>query len=108
MVERVRVGTRDLNEPEQMGLLCRFPPRSKSVQRDQRDKIAPLRLAKQTDRQLQQTKCGHRLLSVVPIVSVRVEGGYAARCLLCGMTGPVRRSEQAARGVLSEEQVTLN
>ena len=29
-------------------------------------------------------RCGHRLLSVIPIVSMRVEGGYAGRCLLCG------------------------
>jgi hypothetical protein len=50
-------------------------------------------------------RCRHRLLSVVPIVSVRVEGGYAARCLLCGMSGPVRGNTEAARGVLLEEMV---
>ena len=49
-------------------------------------------------------RCGHRLLSVVPVVSMRVEGGcYAARCLLCGETGPVRGSGEAARGVLLEK-----
>ena len=52
--------------------------------------------------------CGHRLLSVVPVVSVRVEGGYVGRCLMCGMTGPVRSSEQAARRDVVLEQVVLN
>jgi hypothetical protein len=51
-------------------------------------------------------RCGHRLLSVVPIVSMRVEGGYAARCLLCGETGPVRGNGEAARGVLLEQMVS--
>jgi hypothetical protein len=49
--------------------------------------------------------CGHRLLSVIPVVSIRVEGGYAARCLLCGTTGPVRGSGGAARLVLLEQMV---
>ena len=49
--------------------------------------------------------CRHKLLSVVPIVSTRVEGGYAARCLLCGMSGPVRGNAEAARGVLLEQMV---
>jgi hypothetical protein len=49
--------------------------------------------------------CGHRLLSVVPVVSIRVEGGYAARCLLCSTTGPVRGSGGAARLVLLEQMV---
>jgi hypothetical protein len=48
-------------------------------------------------------RCRHRLLSVVPIVSIRVEGGYAARCLLCGTTGPVRGNGEAARLVLLEQ-----
>ena len=50
--------------------------------------------------------CGHRLLSVVPIVSMRVEGGYADRCLLCGTIGPVRGDEEAARGVLLDRMVS--
>ena len=51
-------------------------------------------------------RCRHRLLSVVPIVSIRVEGGcYAARCLLCGTTGPVRGNGEAARLVLLEQMV---
>ena len=50
--------------------------------------------------------CGHRLLSVVPIVSMRVEGGYAGRCLLCGTTGPVRGDGEAARGVLLDRMVS--
>ena len=51
-------------------------------------------------------RCGHRLLSVVPIVSMRVEGGYAGRCLLCGTTGPVRGDGEAARGVLLDRMVS--
>ena len=51
-------------------------------------------------------QCGHRLLSVVPIVSMRVEGGYAGRCLLCGTTGPVRGDGEAARGVLLDRMVS--
>ena len=49
---------------------------------------------------------GHRLLSVVPIVSMLVEGGYAGRCLLCGTTGPVRGDGEAARGVLLDQVVS--
>ena len=49
--------------------------------------------------------CRHRLLSVVPVVSMLVEGGYAARCLLCGTTGPVRGNGGAARLVLLEQMV---
>ena len=48
-------------------------------------------------------QCGHRLLSVVPIVSIRIEGGYAARCLLCGTTGSVRGDGEAARVVLLKQ-----
>jgi hypothetical protein len=48
-------------------------------------------------------RCRHRLLGVVTIVSMRVEGGYAARCLLCGTTGPVRGNGEAARGVLLDQ-----
>jgi hypothetical protein len=51
-------------------------------------------------------RCGHRFLSVVPIVSMRVEGGYAGRCLLCGTTGPVRGDGEAARGVLLDRMVS--
>ncbi len=51
--------------------------------------------------------CGHKLLSVVPVVSIRVEvGGYVGRCLLCGTTGPVRgNGEDARRAVLLEQMV---
>lgn len=50
--------------------------------------------------------CGHKLLSVVPVVSIRVEGAYAGRCLLCGTTGPVRDDgEDARRAVLLEQMV---
>ena len=48
-------------------------------------------------------QCSHRLLSVVPVVSVRVEGGYVGRCLLCGTTGTARANGEAARRTLLEE-----
>ena len=48
----------------------------------------------------QACRCGHKLLSVVPVVSIRVEGGYRGRCLLCGTNGPIRGNAEAARGVL--------
>ena len=50
-------------------------------------------------------RCEHRLLSVVPVVSMRVEGGYAGRCLLCGTTGPARGNGEDARRVLLEQMV---
>ena len=52
-----------------------------------------------------QNQCPHRLLSVVPIVSVVVEGGYAGRCLLCGVVGPVRGSGRTARVALLEQEI---
>ena len=48
-------------------------------------------------------RCGHRLMSVVPVVSVRVEGGYAGRCLLCRTIGPVRGTEEDARRAVLEK-----
>ena len=53
-----------------------------------------------------QDRCSHRLLSVVPVVYIRVEGGYVARCLLCGTSGPVRGNGGAARLVLLEQMVS--
>ena len=50
--------------------------------------------------------CGHKLQSVVPVVSIRVDDGYVARCLLCGTSGPVRGNGEAARGVLLEQVVS--
>ena len=52
-------------------------------------------------------RCGHRLLSVVPaVVSMRVEGWYGGRCLLCGTTtGPARGNGEDARRVLLEQMV---
>ena len=44
--------------------------------------------------------CRHRLMSVVPIVSVRVEGGYVAKCLLCGKSGSIKGDRETARGIL--------
>jgi hypothetical protein len=45
-------------------------------------------------------RCHHKLLSVVPVVSMRVDGGYVGRCLLCGMTGPLRGNGEDARRVV--------
>jgi hypothetical protein len=53
----------------------------------------------------QSDRCGHRLLSVVPVVSVRVEEGYVGRCLLCGTIGPVRDNGEAARLMLLEQMI---
>ena len=53
-----------------------------------------------------QDRCRHRLLSVAPVVAIRVEGGYSARCLLCGTTGPVRGNGEDARRVLLEADGT--
>jgi hypothetical protein len=50
-------------------------------------------------------RCRHRLLSVVPIVSVVVEGGYAGRCILCGVVGPVRGNGRTARVALLEQEM---
>jgi hypothetical protein len=50
-------------------------------------------------------QCKHRLIDIAPIVSVRVEGGYKSRCLLCGVIGPVRSNSQAARGMLLDQLV---
>jgi hypothetical protein len=50
-------------------------------------------------------RCRHRLLSVFAVVSIRVEGGYVGRCLLCGTTGPVRGNGGAARLVVLEQMV---
>jgi hypothetical protein len=43
-------------------------------------------------------RCGH----VAPMVIDRSEGGYAARCLRCGNSGPVRASPTEARRALLE------
>jgi len=100
--ERTTLGPREpLKEHEQMGLLLRFPTRDPDEQH-KRNTTLPLRLVQQTRQRKPQALCEHRLLSVVPIVSLRVEGGYAVRCLLCGTIGPVRSSEQDARGMLLE------
>jgi hypothetical protein len=52
--------------------------------------------------QMPPDRCKHKLMSIVPVVPVRVEGGYASRCLLCGTVGPVRGNGQAARRALLE------
>ena len=49
--------------------------------------------------------CRHKLLSVVPVVSIRVEAGYLGRCLLCGTTGRVTGNGEDARRVLLEKMV---
>jgi hypothetical protein len=86
-----------------MGLLVEFP--RKPGQKHRRHVTTPLRPEQRTGRRVPRTACGHKLLSVVPIVSIRVEGGYAARCLLCGTTGPVRANGEAARDALLEQMV---
>jgi hypothetical protein len=54
-------------------------------------------------------RCEHRLMSVVPVVPVRVEGGgYVGRCLLCGTTGPVKDNAEDARRVVLAEQMAPN
>jgi hypothetical protein len=50
-------------------------------------------------------RCKHRLIDIEPIVSVRVEGGYKARCLLCGKLGSTRSNSEAARRVLLDQSV---
>jgi hypothetical protein len=43
-------------------------------------------------------RCGH----VAPMAIERKRGGYAARCLRCGTTGPARdTSDEARRALLS-------
>ena len=41
-------------------------------------------------------ECAH----VSPILVERVERGYGARCLVCGMVGPLRDSTEEARNAL--------
>jgi hypothetical protein len=43
-------------------------------------------------------RCGH----VAPMALERAEGGYAARCLRCGTTGPARGPSGEARRALLE------
>lgn len=43
-------------------------------------------------------RCGH----VAPMVVEQAEGGYAARCLRCGTTGPARETSGEARLALLE------
>ena len=45
-------------------------------------------------------RCQHRLMGIVPIVAVRVEGGYVSRCLLCGAVGPVMGNVEHSRRLL--------
>ena len=101
------LGSREplLEEPEEMGLLLRFTTREPGEQHKKRNTTGPHRLVQKSSRRMAQSWCEHSLLSVVPIVSIRVEGGYAARCLLCGTKGPVRSSEEEARGMLLEQLV---
>ena len=50
-------------------------------------------------------RCKHKLMSIVPIVPVRVQGGYASRCLICGAVGPVRGNGETARRALLERGI---
>ena len=44
----------------------------------------------------------HRCCHVAPMVLERAEGGYVARCLRCGTTGPARGTSGEARRALLE------
>jgi hypothetical protein len=67
-------------------------------------KRTPITLvSRQQEEEHSEERCKHRLLSVIPIVSLRVEGGYVGRCLLCRTTGPIRADGEAARGALLEQ-----
>jgi hypothetical protein len=76
------------------------------TRRGEGDKVTGQRGASEHERLIPQTRCQHKLLSVVPVVSVRVEGGYVSRCLLCGSVGPVRDNGESARRVLMERGVS--
>ena len=49
------------------------------------------------DEPIQPNRCEHRIGNVVPVVGVRVQHGYTARCLLCGAIGSVRDNAENAR-----------
>ena len=48
-------------------------------------------------------RCKHKLMGIVPIVSVWVQGGYTSRCLICGAVGPIRGGTETARRALLEK-----
>jgi hypothetical protein len=49
-------------------------------------------------RRLSPGECDH----TSPVAIDRLEGGYAARCLMCGTVGPVRESSNEALKALQE------
>lgn len=51
-------------------------------------------------------RCKRKIAGIEPVVSVRVEGGYASRCLLCAAVGPVMGSGEASRRMLLNSQNT--
>ena len=51
------------------------------------------------------TRCRHRFAGVCTVIVTRVEGGHAARCLLCDAVGPVRGNGVDARHVLLNQKV---
>jgi hypothetical protein len=49
-------------------------------------------------KRIQPNRCKHKWFgNIVPIVGVRVQHGYSARCLLCDAIGPVRDNAENAR-----------
>jgi hypothetical protein len=50
-------------------------------------------------------RCKHTLVSITPIVPVRVEGGHKSRCLLCGAVGPVAGNVEDSRRMLLDGRV---
>ena len=51
------------------------------------------------------SRCKHSLLGIVPIVALRIEGGFASRCLLCDSVGPAMENAERARLALLGGQV---
>ena len=49
-------------------------------------------------------RCKRKLANIVPIVGVRVQDGYRARCLLCGAIGSVRDDVENARRAFLEDR----
>jgi hypothetical protein len=56
------------------------------------------------ERPIPPSGCKHRIASIIPIVAVRVQDGYASRCLLCEAVGPVMRTGENSRHMLIDER----
>lgn len=51
-------------------------------------------------------QCRHKIVGIDAKVIIRGEDGYAARCLLCEITGPVRTDPHTARLALLPDKRT--